>query len=423
MSNPELGTAMRPELLSLMLKRDFWNEYKFKIVPEMFPGILRNIYKVVREHHDEENSTDLDPTKLWELVKIKFPSMPETNRLDVYELTQRLKEVDSWDNHFAATVLESMWKQEVFRQIAEQGILGAEGKVSSLEAVKDIVEKHSDGFIPKDTFVECTMDLEELIEAEKNIKKWEFNLKTLNDKTGSLNPGHFMMVMARPDAGKTSFLASLVCGPGGYLEQGAKIDWYGNEEPIRRVRWRCLNAFTGMSKADLLVNRKAANDLWKSVDSRIHTFEIPATTSVEYIDARVRDRKPDILIVDQVDKLTVQPQSREFAGEVERIRALYVKYREIAKKYNCVVIGVCQASADAEGHRYVTYDMAENSKTGKAAECDLFLGIGRSPLKVDALEVEEDYKRYITASKNKLDTGWKGAIVCNLRPTIARYEP
>jgi hypothetical protein len=107
-----------------------------------------------------------------------------------------------------------------------------------------------------------------------------------------------------------------------------------------------------------------------------------------------------------------------FAGETERLRMLYVKFREIAKRSNCLVIGVCQASADAEGKTIVTYDQAENSKTGKAAECDVFLGIGRTPMS----GLEENYSRWITCSKSKLDSGWKGTGVCKLNPQLSRYE-
>ncbi len=59
----------------------------------------------------------------------------------------------------------------------------------------------------------------------------------------------------------------------------------------------------------------------------------------------------------------------------------------------------------------------ENSKTGKAAEADIILGIGKED------EVEnylEDCVRFVTLSKNKL-TGDHAEFEVILRPTISRY--
>ena len=59
--------------------------------------------------------------------------------------------------------------------------------------------------------------------------------------------------------------------------------------------------------------------------------------------------------------------------------------------------------------------MAE-SKTSKAAECDLLVGIGKSN--------EEGYEnlRYLNISKNK-GTGDERRIECRFRKDIGRYEP
>jgi hypothetical protein len=59
--------------------------------------------------------------------------------------------------------------------------------------------------------------------------------------------------------------------------------------------------------------------------------------------------------------------------------------------------------------------MMENSKTGKAAEADLIIGIGKSDVTDN-----DDKRRYLTVSKNKL-TGFHGRVVCNLDTEMSRY--
>ena len=60
--------------------------------------------------------------------------------------------------------------------------------------------------------------------------RWTFNIPTLARKVEGVNAGHLIEVGARPNTGKTSFHASLIAGPGGFAEQGAKCVVLCNEE-------------------------------------------------------------------------------------------------------------------------------------------------------------------------------------------------
>jgi len=410
---------MKAELLSLLLRKDFYSKNKGYILKDMFPAPTDKLYNTITSYHDTY-SDDLDKDKLWTILKIENPTLTDSQKADLAGIIEGIKECNDWTEDFASKVLTSMWKQEVATLVAKYGIDLAQGKVQDLESLKDLVDKHSNGFLPKNVFIECVADIDELMQVSSATKTWHWQLKTLDEKIGVVNEGHFVQLMARPDCGKTAFVISTVAAPGGWADQGAIVDWYANEEPIVRTRWRAISSFTGLTKEKLIANPKHATEIWNKIKSRVRTIDIPFGTAVEQIAARTRDRKPDIVIVDQLDKLGVRPVAGNFVSETERLRLLYIKFREIAKQYNCTVVGVCQASAEAEGKRVVTYDQAENSKTGKAAECDLFIGIGRSPLSESM--VEEDYTRYITVSKNKLDTSWKGTLTCQLRPTISRFD-
>ena len=69
-----------------------------------------------------------------------------------------------------------------------------------------------------------------------------------------------------------------------------------------------------------------------------------------------------------------------------------------------------QLSAEAEGRAQLNQSMMEGSRTGKAAEADLMILIGKSPTvgvrKKTAL-------RHINIVKNKLN-GWHGMVNCEL---------
>ena len=78
-----------------------------------------------------------------------------------------------------------------------------------------------------------------------------------------------------------------------------------------------------------------------------------------------------------------------------------------------------QLSADAEGRSVLNQSMMEGSRTGKAAEADLMILIGKSP-NVEGQD-EESPIRHINVAKNKL-TGWHGIINVELDYLTARYS-
>ncbi len=132
--------------------------------------------------------------------------------------------------------------------------------------------------------------------------------------------------------------------------------------------------------------------------------------SLDDVDEFVQKEKPDVLVIDQLDKVNVKGN---FARTDEKLRAVYTGAREIAKRNNCCVIAISQASADGHGKMELSFDMMEGSKTGKAAEADVIIGVGVNGM-------TEENVRGLYISKNKI-TGWHGQIVCMIQPELSRY--
>ena len=80
--------------------------------------------------------------------------------------------------------------------------------------------------------------------------------------------------------------------------------------------------------------------------------------------------------------VVVLPKGDEEQSSMEKLKALKanaIRARQIAKQYNCAVFYMSQLSADAEGRSVLNQSMMEGSRTGKAAEADLMLLIGKAP--------------------------------------------
>ncbi len=185
-----------------------------------------------------------------------------------------------------------------------------------------------------------------------------------------------------------------------------------NEEPAVRTQMRVINAHTGMTRDEIIDNMDLAKEKWKEIKDNVKLLDTVDWT-IDDVDAFCKHHKPDILIIDQLDKVNM---SGNFTRTDEKLRAVYTGAREIAKRHECCVIAISQASADAHGKTRISFDMMENSKTGKAAEADLIIGIGKHGT-LDSL----DTTRVMCISKNKI-SGYHGEITCNIEPQLSRYR-
>ena len=108
-----------------------------------------------------------------------------------------------------------------------------------------------------------------------------------------------------------------------------------------------------------------------------------------------------------------------FARPDEALKACAIYARQIAKTYDCAVFYMSQLSAEAEGRATLNQSMMEGSRTGKAAEADLMILIGKSAT-VEGQD-EDSPLRHLNIVKNKLN-GWHGMVNVDLNYLTARYE-
>jgi hypothetical protein len=135
-----------------------------------------------------------------------------------------------------------------------------------------------------------------------------------------------------------------------------------------------------------------------------------------WVESVCKANNPDILVLDMGDKFGV---AGNYARPDEALKACAIYARQIAKTYDCAVFYMSQLSAEAEGRSQLNQSMMEGSRTGKAAEADLMILIGKSP-SVEGQE-EDSPLRHINIVKNKLN-GWHGMVNVELNYQTARYE-
>ena len=397
------------QLINLLLDKDFYEENKGRVSKTMFTNGTGTLYETItKAHANSDTSLSIDEISTLH-TEVYNPALTRVARDNFSDLLEEVKNQKP-NKKIAVTILESLHKQAIAKQIAVKATeMYNNTNDTTFNDIQTLIDE-SNG-VNKEEYENVTDDIHLLIDALKDNTKWKFNLSELRDRVNGIGDGNFLIVFARPESGKTAFWVNMVAGQGGFASQGAKVCALINEEPAIRTQMRLVNAHTGMSFAEIKVNPTKAGESWANIKDNMRILDT-VDWSLDKIDSYVAKEKPNVLIIDQLDKVHV---TGTFARTDEKLRAIYTGAREIAKRRSCALIGISQASADASGRLDLTFDMMENSKTGKAAEADVIIGVGFS----NNLEVDQDL-RSVAVSKNKI-TGYHGKITCKIIPELSRY--
>jgi len=389
-------------LIRSLMHKDFYDDHKGSKCPDrLFSKDVRKI-KQTLDTTMHKYERDVSLTELQALFFSNNGTMTSANRASYEVLFSKLSREEAMNNEIAKEVLSKLFQQMVGEEIANLGFDYVNGTKSNLEPLRNILDNYQDDFTPSFRFEGDDISFNTLLE-HLNVKyQWKFNIPSLRRRVEGLSGGHFVIVGARPNTGKTSFHASLIASEGGFIDQGARCVVLCNEEAYKRVGLRYLYCKSKMSSEEVLENRDMAIKRYAPVKELL-SIKDATDKRMDYVEQLAKSVKPDIIVLDMGDKFAVSGSDRSDIY----LKEAAIHARNIAKKYNCAIIWMSQLSAEAEGKINVNQSMLEGSKTGKAAEADLMLLISKNP------EIEgqdsNDPQRHIRLAKNKL-TGWHGTV-------------
>ena len=398
------------QIIKLMLDKDFYTEYKGQVSRNVFQGSFGSLYDTIQKAHDKYDAS-ISIDELYSLHTAVFnPALTRAAKEQFSELLEDIKETQQPSKQIADDIIKILIERDVAQKIAIEATEIFNGKPADFNFITNIIEKHKTG-LPAEKLDAVTNDIDELLDKLNVVSKWSFNIAVLKDGIGGIGPGNLMIAFARPEVGKTAFWVSLVSAPYGFAQQGAKVHAFINEEPAVRTQMRAISSFTGLNKEQIIDNINLARNDWANIKDNIKMIDT-VDWSMDDIDSHCEKYKPDIIVIDQLDKVNMKGT---YARTDEKLRAIYTSAREIAKRRECVVIAISQASAEAQNKDHISFDMMENSKTGKAAEADLIIGIGNK-----FSDNPDNTSRILNVTKNKI-TGWHGSPPCLIQKYISRF--
>lgn len=216
---------MIPELsiLKLLLNYTNWNENHHEISIEDFPKELQPIFSSIDNYHASNSAhSDLSADDLANLVF----SIPHKDRDFVQGILEQVDQCQA-SNETTHQLLRSIRQRNLLKKISITSYEVSEGRqtLSSLETIlasytklQEVSQNSTSNGTADGAFV--TDDLTTLISDSITTPGLRWRLNTLNQMLGSLRKGDFGFVFARPETGKTTFLASEVT----YMAEQLKED-------------------------------------------------------------------------------------------------------------------------------------------------------------------------------------------------------
>jgi hypothetical protein len=339
-------------------------------------------------NHPEINNITVD-----DLGNLFFSTRPKDRDFYV-ELFDNLKRIEV-SNISVIELCKSLQKSKLYRELALSAYDAAEGKQEQETKTLQLWEQLSvlnskQDSDTNDEFNFVSDDIENLVSVVRTPGlRWR--LHSLNRSLGSLRKGNFGFIFARPETGKTTFLASEASFMAEQESCTGPIIHLNNEQVGEEVMLRYYQAALGCTMEQLYSNLGKAREHFKhKTKGKIMLFD-QGQIHRKHVEKLCEKYKPSLVIYDQIDKITGFDSDREDL----RLGSIYQWARELAKSY-CPSIGVCQADGSGEGQRWLTMGNVANAKTSKQAEADWILGIGKSN------DPGYERLRFFHLSKNKL---------------------
>ncbi len=403
-------------ILNLFLKdRELYEKYYKYINLEYIKDNFTNLYKlfvVLHQHYDSSKDRAVSQVD-FELVYNSSYLLENSERQELTKTLTRIYELECTEAN-AIKYLNDHKKRCIAGELAKIALDVEDGSTNIEELTKKMQELDSSEEI-KDKIESVNMNLIDLYESQIQTPGLRWRLDWLNKSLGSLRKGDFGFIFARPETGKTTFLASEMTHM--VTQTDGDILWFNNEEQGKKVAVRCFQALFGVTNKELFEEKEINADEYRQrVGDRIKIYDYEDSSSTKRIEQVIQSTNPSLIIFDQIDKV------KGFRNERNdlQLKALYQWAREIAKQY-APVIAVSQAGGTGEGKLWLTMDDVDSSKTAKQGEADWILGIGKE-------QDNTSNQRFLNISKNKLlgdeDTLpdlRHGNTQVLIKPEIARY--
>lgn len=387
---------MSLDLLHVLSNRSLYERYSRFVKPEALPADVRVLVQDLGKFFSDHPSVqDIDWEQFSEWFKIVQHSTYKEDKFLMYDkLFNRLATESPTD--VAETIVSRYILQDYAARIADIALAGAEGNPFDVDDITALVEMYNEE-VDRVSKLESYVVSDSLDDILKTVVEGGYNWRMpfLNKSIGNVRPGKLICFAARPNVGKTTFLASETTYLASQLAPDECILWFNNEEAGSDVKLRIYQAALQMTVEDIRADPKTALANYKTAingdTGKIIVID-KADINVKDVEEFCRNHKVKVIVFDQLWK--VHGFEKTSATDTARLGHVFQWAREIAKKY-APVITVHQLKTEADGVEYPTPAMLYLSGTVIQGEVDSLILMGRN------YAPGQERNRFISIGKNK----------------------
>jgi replicative DNA helicase len=387
------------QLLRLMRTRADYNKVRDTVQVESMEAHTAKLIKAIDRYyktHDTHDQLDFSVFIPF-MERTVYPKMQEEDR-EVYRAIVKNMIKGYPDDATRARIIHGLQDHNLAFNafnLIENYNAGADIDIAhELQVLMD--KRHS--ALDTLTIPEVSENIDHLLDAITDDSGVKWRLACLQKSMRPLRGGDFGIIAARPDQGKTSFIASEVSYMAPQVEAGRPVMWLNNEGMKDSLQLRIMQAALNCTMTDLW-NFKQEGTLytkyWEAVGGQNHIciFDIHGWT-YKQVENLIKDVNPSLIIYDMIDNI------KGFGAAARTDLGLELMYqwaRECAVKYNTISIATSQISSDGADTMFPNMGHLKDSKTGKQGACDFQIMIG-------SMENDPQFQntRWLSAPKNKL---------------------
>jgi KaiC/GvpD/RAD55 family RecA-like ATPase len=344
------------------------------------------LFDSIAEYYAADTSADhIDVEVLRLRLDRRFKDIPK-HQAKMHDYLVEVLSVDTSTVNVVAEVIEQQ-RADIGTKLADALFAQDEERVEMLlPEYRRLTDARALESNVEDEYSGVTLDqLEEQFDEDG---AWQLAPRELGLRIkGGLRAGHAVVVAARPERGKTLFGVNFAAG---FLHQGAKVLYIGNEDPIPDLVLRLLSNLTGMTEDEMFANKEEAmaKAAERGYDRIVFAGLSPGT--LYDIEALVRRHEPDILIVDQMRNIRANTENN-----TQRLEIVAQEIRNMARRHSCVAISLTQVGDSGRDTLELNDGDIDGSNTGIPGACDVIVMIGSN----DEFELRD--LRRICLAKNK----------------------
>jgi len=342
------------------------------------------IATAVKEYYDnDENADCVDKSFLIDHIRSEMPK-----HYQLFEgIISGLEEV-SIPN--ALSEFRKLKQEATAQHLAEALMSKDESRIAAYMEKFTFYRDMTDADAAGSIFINHDLDDILTVFSKENLIKVYPNV--LNDKLGGgITRGTQMAIYAPTEVGKSLLSINIASG---FLHQGLKVMYCGNEDPAYSMIARFYSRLTGMNREELALNRPEARRRAEANGFQNLIFFEMAPGSIFDIKRMLDRYEPDVIIVDQMANM----ETKANFTKVEKNEYLAIKLRSLAKKYDLVSIIVHQASDSAYGKLSIEKNDMYYSNVGVQGQMDVMIGIGMDE------SFDQQDKRMLCLTKNKISS-------------------